>query len=346
MCLYLTGRAICVSPKDVVKNKELGRPKPIAKPSLPNYSSAAVAGPSTVVPRDSGNDQDTAIFLPSQPTDTVERSSDPRVFRQFGAAKRKATRPQRLDVGAGKVFLDMEAVEQAACDEEASEYDIDVDDDDDDDIGVNDVDERRRDAWNGGRGNWSQETESKRTKKCVTVIPKRKNRIEYEDDDDYDGGMESSQNIPGLIDDTPIPDSPEEDAARAHMIEQSKRDYFQTIPDSSRVNQALRSSISSILKKQQQQDPSAVPFKKDPSAVPFKKEPSAVPPNQLEAAIEQARHQMPRTDSCEAIHGSPSIPMRCTPFDPDEVYISDDPDTAQELKDQFLHHPPPQELTK
>ena len=145
--------------------------------------------------------------------------------------------------------------------------------------------------------------------------------------------MESSQNIPGLIDDTPIPDSPEEDAARAHMIEQSKRDYFQTIPDSSRVNQALRSSISSILKK-------------DPSAVPFKKEPSAVPPNQLEAAIEQARHQMPRTDSCEAIHGSPSIPMRCTPFDPDEVYISDDPDTAQELKDQFLHHPPPQELTK
>ena len=326
--MYLTGRAICYSPKDVVKNKELGRPKPIAKPSLPNYSSAAVAGPSTVVPRDSGNDQDTAIFLPSQPTtttDTVERSSDPRVFRQFGAAKRKATRPQRLDVGAGKVFLDMEAVEQAACDEEASEYDIDVDDDDD--IGVNDVDERRRDVRNGGRGNWSQETESKRTKKCVTVIPKRKNRIEYEDDDDYDGGMESSQNIPGLIDDTPIPDSPEEDAARAHMIEQSKRDYFQTIPDSSRVNQALRSSISSILKKQQQ-------------------DPSAVPPNQLEAAIEQARHQMPRTDSCEAIHGSPSIPMRCTPFDPDEVYISDDPDTAQELKDQFLHHPPPQELTK
>ena len=178
-----------------------------------------------------------------------------------------------------------------------------------------------------------------RKRKCVTSIPKRKNKIEYEDDeDDYDT-VESSQNIPGLLDDQPLPDSQEQDAARAKMIEDSKRDYFGTIPDASRVNQSLRASISSILKQHQQQQ-------RDPAVAP-PNTPQPQPVNQLEAAIEQARRQLPLnivTDSCEAVHGSPPTSK---PFDSDEVYISDS-DTAEQLKAAFLHPPPPasRELTK
>ena len=323
------------SPKDVVKNKELTKQRYIPKPSIPTLSStasdtvveaAAAASVEKPPPSPLIKDEDTPIFIPPpqrsgemsgclpvfgefSSSTAAKRGSDPRPFRNIGgAAKRKARRPTRLDVHAAKPFLDLEAVEVAEGEEEeeASEYDID-----DDDF-TRDKDERVGRIV-GGRGHWARETESARRK--------RRWQDEEEDDDDYD-------NIAGLIDDQPIPATQDQDAARAKMIEESKQDYFRTAPDSSGVNQALRASISAILKKQHGQENVAGGSTQNP------------PPRDLEAAIEQARHQIaPKTDSCEALPGSPDI------YDADEIFISSDSDTAEELKRQFLHAPS-QELTK
>ena len=305
LMLYIRGRAMMVNPKDVVKNRELTRPRHIAKPTLPNFGSLAVTAPPTAAAAAAAAAPNTGAAAAASPSSSTQVASNDEGVLHIppsiisGTARRKANRPTRLDIDERqqrvKSLFDMEAVE--ASDEEEA---------------ASDLDDPLFQAISRGKQRLSREKSAM----------KKRLRDEEEEDDDYD--LDENQNISGLIDDTPLViNTQAEDAARAKMIEESKRDYFQLKKDyaNSNADQALRSSIASVLRKH----PSHPPENANDAM-------SSNMAASLRAYREQTGALHFDDDSCEAIHGSQTQTQRPN-FDPKEIFVSSD-------EESFLHPPP------